>query len=151
MLPVPMCPEDPDLVVRRWAHHPRSVPAARAELRAHLGRWGTAAEVADTAALVLTELLTNAVQHAGEPRGRQIETRFRRGAAGVRIEVHDANDGKPEPREASAEDESGRGLAMVDALTAGRWGVSGREGVGKLVWAQCGPPDRAAPPPGGEG
>ncbi|CAG7650985.1 hypothetical protein SBRY_50496 [Actinacidiphila bryophytorum] len=33
------------------------------------------------------------------------------------------------------DEEAGRGLALVDALTGGRWGVSDRDGVGKLLWA----------------
>lgn len=51
--------------------------------------------------------------------------------------MHDANENRPELRQLSADAESGRGLALVDALTGGRWGVSGRAGVGKLVWAEC--------------
>lgn len=55
----------------------------------------------------------------------------------MRIEVHDSDRNRPERREPSADDDSGRGLALVDALTGGRWGVSGRAGIGKLVWAVC--------------
>ncbi|MFJ2632594.1 hypothetical protein ACIO6U_11655 [Streptomyces sp. NPDC087422] len=55
----------------------------------------------------------------------------------VRIEVHDAGSGKPERVRASASAESGRGLDLVDALTGGEWGVSDRDGVGKMVWAVC--------------
>lgn len=54
----------------------------------------------------------------------------------MRIEVHDADDTKPQLRTAD-DSESGRGLMLVDALTAGRWGVSARVGVGKVVWAVC--------------
>ena len=53
----------------------------------------------------------------------------------MRIEVHDAGVAMPGCQEASADEESGRGLAIVDALTGGRWGVGDREGIGKLVWA----------------
>jgi hypothetical protein len=56
---------------------------------------------------------------------------------GVRIEVHDASERKPELQRASADEQSGRGLALVDALTDGQWGVSARQGPGKLVWAVC--------------
>jgi anti-sigma regulatory factor (Ser/Thr protein kinase) len=95
------------------------------------------AHLAETAQLIVSELVTNSVNHAREPRGRLIATRFERVESGVRIEVHDAGDQKPERREALSEEESGRGLALVDALTDGRWGVSERLGVGKLVWAVC--------------
>jgi two-component sensor histidine kinase len=83
------------------------------------------------------ELVTNSVRHAREPRGHVIRTRFERLGRGVRIEVHDADDAKPEQRDASGDEESGRGLALVEAVTGGRWGVSDREGIGKLVWALC--------------
>jgi hypothetical protein len=38
-------------------------------------------------------------------------------------------------KQAEDNEESGRGLALVDALTGARWGVSERDGIGKLVWA----------------
>jgi anti-sigma regulatory factor (Ser/Thr protein kinase) len=110
---------------------------ARDDLLLHLVKWGMSAEVADGAVLVLSELFTNAVRHAREPRGRHIETRFARRDGGVRIEVHDANDGRPRMREAPGLEESGRGLLLVERLTGGCWGVSERQGVGKMVWAEC--------------
>ncbi|MDJ0340490.1 ATP-binding protein [Streptomyces sp. H10-C2] len=88
----------------------------------------------DVLSQVACELMTNAVVHGQVP-GRRVETRIIRLEGGVRIEVHDAN-GKPsEMRQASEDDERGRGLALVQELTCGRWGVDAREGVGKLVWA----------------
>lgn len=93
--------------------------------------------LADSAELIVSELVTNAVRHAREPHGRLIGTRFERLGDGVRIEVHDANDRKPERHEVPAEAESGRGLVLVDSLTGGRWGVGNREGVGKMLWAVC--------------
>ncbi|MBD0739591.1 hypothetical protein BGM09_09055 [Streptomyces sp. CBMA29] len=93
-------------------------------------------ELGDAAALVLSELLTNAMQHGRVP-GRKIGTRFLRLAdGGLRIEVHDARSEAPSPREATAWDEHGRGLALVEALTEGCWGTATREGPGKLVWAE---------------
>ncbi|HEY5834572.1 ATP-binding protein [Streptomyces sp.] len=124
------------VVVKRWERDPRCVPQARHELRRELDSWGLN-RVADSAELVLCEVLTNAVRHARAPRDRLIETRFERLRGGVRIEVHDANETKPVRREAPADADSGRGLALIDALTGGRWGVSDREGAGKLVWAVC--------------
>jgi hypothetical protein len=44
-----------------------------------------------------------------------------------------------------ADAESGRGLALVDALTGGQWGVAGRVGVGKMVWAVCADDGTGAP------
>ncbi|MFI0895442.1 ATP-binding protein [Streptomyces sp. NPDC020983] len=109
---------------------------ARRLLVRSLAGWGLA-HLSAAAELVVSELVTNSVRHAREPRGHVIRTRFERLGRGVRIEVHDANDAKPEQRDASGDEESGRGLALVDAVTGGRWGVSDREGIGKLVWALC--------------
>lgn len=137
MLPVPNTPGDPDVVARRWTHDPRNVQRARDDLWFHLLKWDMPVDVTDSAVLVLSELFTNSLRHAREPQGRHIETRFERRRGGVRIEVHDAGDAKPHRREASADEEDGRGLALVDVLTCGRWGVSDRDGVGKMVWAEC--------------
>lgn len=93
--------------------------------------------LADDAGLVVSELVTNSVRHARAPRGHVILTRFACLGGAVRIEVHDANAGEPEMRSASPTEESGRGLALVDLVTAGRWGVSERKGPGKMVWAEC--------------
>lgn len=129
------------VVVRRWPRQARCVGQARRELRRELAAWGLK-ELADTAELVLSELFGNAVRHALGPVDRQVETRYEPLAdGGVRIEVHDASGVHPERQDASADAESGRGLALVDALTGGQWGVGYREGVGKMVWAECGVAD----------
>lgn len=131
------------LVVRRWRPVGESVGVARRLLRSYLEAWGMAA-VADTGVLVLSELLTNAVQYGSGPPDRLVETRFERLPDGrLRIEVHDASGVRPQRRDVSLDAESGRGLALVDVLTGGCWGVSDRTGVGKLTWAVCA--DAAAP------
>ncbi|MER8045277.1 ATP-binding protein [Streptomyces sp. NPDC094032] len=120
-------------VVVRWAQGPRSVPMARRCLLGTLDDWGLGA-VADSAALVLSGLLANAVRH-GRVRCRQIETRFALLPDAVRIEVHDASEERPMmglPEEGA---EGGWGRPLVDVL-AERWGVSDRQGPGNLVWAQ---------------
>lgn len=122
------------VLVRRWTRAARCVGPVRRELRRLLGEWELA-ELADSAEIVVSELFTNAVRHVKAPRDRLVETRYERLAGGVRIEVHDADaPWKPVP-ESSLEQESGRGLALVDSITGGCWGVSERDGVGKLVWA----------------
>ncbi|WP_225844760.1 ATP-binding protein [Streptomyces sp. HPF1205] len=133
-------------IVSRWPTAGRTVARARRELVDALTAWGLP-ELRDAAELVLSELVTNAVRHARSPRGRLIETRVRRLPDGrVRIEVHDANTDLPVPRASSDTDEGGRGLQLVDALTAHQWGVSGRTGVGKAVWAiVAGPGDGQRP------
>ncbi|MBM9507927.1 ATP-binding protein [Actinacidiphila acididurans] len=146
MLPVPKAPTGPHIVARRWTQHPDNVRRARDELRLHLLKWRVPVDVSDSAVLVLSELLTNSLRHAVDPEGHHIETRFERRRNGVRIEVHDASEGNPQLREASPEEDSGRGLTLVHVLTGGQWGVSSREGIGKLVWAECLPEnDERAP------
>lgn len=121
-------------VVRRLARHPRSAGLARAELRTVLAGWGLAA-LEDAALVAVSELVANAVRHAHASPGRQIATGYRReGEDGVRIEVHDAGEGRPRMQAVDADAEHGRGLALVAAV-ADRWGVSERAGAGKAVWA----------------
>jgi len=120
-------PTDWPTLVKTWSHRPANVPRARHELRRELAEWGLPA-LADTAELVLAELLTNAIRHARSPAGRRIETRYRMTSDGLRIEVHDANLTLPAmpPEVASEAAESGRGLALVAALTGGRCGADER-------------------------
>jgi serine/threonine-protein kinase RsbW len=40
------------------------------------------------------------------------------------IEVYDQAAGQPVLKNVGADDESGRGLAMIDRITGGRWGVA---------------------------
>ncbi|WP_433893350.1 ATP-binding protein [Streptomyces sp. CA-111067] len=120
----------------RWPQNPLSVPLARQELRAALAEWGRS-ELADAAELVLSELLTNSLQHAAGC-GWDIETRLELDGAGVRLEVHDASEVRPRVRAAGDEDDGGRGLGLVDAITGGRWGVLTDLRPGKSVWALVG-------------
>jgi two-component sensor histidine kinase len=119
------------------------VHQARADLLAVLTGWGLAG-VVDDATLVLGELMTNALRH-GRVGDRRIGTTFSRTphGDGVVLEVHDAHDGVPVLKDADELAEHGRGLAIVDALTSGHWGVADREGPGKVVWAVC----TGTPPP----
>jgi anti-sigma regulatory factor (Ser/Thr protein kinase) len=120
--------------IRRWLYDLRCVGTARRDLRRVLAAWDLD-DLIDRSELVLSELLSNALQHADVPPDSEVETRYERMPKGVRIEVHDADDTKPCVQPLSSEAESGRGLALVHALTRGEWGVGPREGVGKRVWA----------------
>jgi serine/threonine-protein kinase RsbW len=130
---LPTTTEPPSPVVKRWPCTSRAVGRARRDLAGVLCGWGLAG-LTEAAALVLSELMTNSVRHGRVP-GREIETRYERTPGGVRLEVHDASPDLPSPREPAADDESGRGLLLVDALTHGHWGAGERTGVGKVVWA----------------
>jgi anti-sigma regulatory factor (Ser/Thr protein kinase) len=96
-----------------------------------LHRWGLT-DLTDDSALVLSELLTNAVEHARGPDGT-VGTRFSRLA--VRIEVLDADTRRLPRMGAGEEGVRGRGLHLVDACTARRWGVV-LGAHGKAVWGE---------------
>jgi anti-sigma regulatory factor (Ser/Thr protein kinase) len=86
----------------------------------------------------VAELAANAVRH-GHARGHdrfQLVLTHDAAARTVRIEVSDANPRHPptDPPRPSPEDESGRGLLLVDVLAA-RWGTSRRVPLGKTIWA----------------
>jgi anti-sigma regulatory factor (Ser/Thr protein kinase) len=90
------------------------------------------------AVLLVSELVTNAVRHAGSPLTVAVSI----GRAAVRVEVRDRSPRLPALREQhKAEDEWGRGLVLVDAL-ANRWGAE-RLPSGKRVWFEL---DLASPP-----
>ena len=105
------------------------VPRSRAFARRAMG--GHLAAVADDAALVLTELVTNALLHGGPP----VRLRLRELPAGVRLEVADRGADLPVAARRSSVAMTGRGLALVDALTRS-WGVDEDERGGKVVWAE---------------
>lgn len=104
-------------------------------LREQLDGWGVGGGVADTAVLLLSELVTNAVRHARVPQGREIGALFALRDDVLRVEVADASNVAPTPRTPDKDDAGGRGLLLVSTM-ADDWGVSPREGVGKVVWAE---------------
>ncbi|WP_234328116.1 ATP-binding protein [Streptomyces sp. NRRL S-37] len=125
----------------------RSVPRARALLHAVLGGWGVGQETLDSAELVLSELVTNALR-VPVPGDRQVGVRVSRSVADgmLRIEVSDAGSGRPEVREPGEDETGGRGLLLVAAL-AHRWGHEVRPGgIGKTVFAELKAPDIVAGP-----
>jgi anti-sigma regulatory factor (Ser/Thr protein kinase) len=110
------------------------VSRARTLLREQATSWKLPEEVTETAVLLLSELMTNAYRHAKVPPGREIWARCALNDDCVRVWVTDANDTLPAPRNASPDDESGRGLALIATL-ADNWGAIPREtGIGKAVW-----------------
>jgi DNA-binding NarL/FixJ family response regulator len=111
-----------------------SVSAARRFVTQKLGEWELDLLV-DDALLVTSELTTNAITHAES--GCHI--RLSVTATSLRIDVIDTGAGTPEPRPASATEEHGRGLHLVDALTTA-WGLEVVPGEGKLVWAELARP-----------
>lgn len=90
-------------------------------------------ELCDLAALLTSEVVTNAVVHGS---GR-VEVRPTLREHGLRVEVGDANPTPPARLQAGVGEEHGRGVALVDSL-AGSWGVRPGAGGGKVVWFEVG-------------
>ncbi|MFE0579525.1 ATP-binding protein [Streptomyces sp. NPDC058874] len=110
---------------------PQAAPALRHAVRAHLGPDGH-----PDAELCVTELLANVVRHLGE--GTPVTLRISGRATRTRVELTDPAPGvRPVRREAAGDEESGRGLALLDALAA-RWGVTQGHGT-KTVWCELDP------------
>lgn len=114
---------------------PRSVATARHLTRRLTDRWGLPQSTRDTAELVVSELVTNAVLHTPSERvACRVEYRGDR----LRVEVTDEGRGLRghTPRPAGPDAECGRGLLLLDALSV-RWGaLSAEEAEGCTVWAE---------------
>ena len=110
----------------------RSPGLARRVARDALTTWQLT-DLTDTAVLLISELVTNAVLHA-RTGGSGLALHLEFHGTVLRIEVHDADLRAPEPRVPSTLDESGFGFVIVDAL-ADKWGVLETR-AGKAVWAE---------------
>jgi anti-sigma regulatory factor (Ser/Thr protein kinase) len=83
-------------------------------------------EVLDNVRLLVSELVTNSIRHAGLPRGTPIRLRVEMLQDRVRVEVTDPGPGfEPRPVTPSIYQTGGWGLYLVDQLSD-RWGVNRR-------------------------
>ncbi len=115
------------------AAHPGSVAQARRLTYARLSGWSVCADTCDNAALVISELVTNAIVHTASGR---VVCELHDHDDMVRIAVHDEGcaPGEPRPSPQRPDEEHGRGLLLVDALCRA-WGAQ-EHGPGLLVWAE---------------
>ena len=126
---------------------PTATPCARLHARNIACEWGLH-ELADTIELVVSELVTNAVKASTDQDQRPhytdehglacIHVRMPTDRRAALVEVQDENVTLPAPSQPGLDDESGRGLMLVEVL-AERWGwalASTRRG--KIVWALIG-------------
>ncbi|HEV3069371.1 MAG TPA: hypothetical protein VGY50_16070 [Streptosporangiaceae bacterium] len=124
---------------------PTAAPCARLHTTLMLWEWHLGALVR-TAALIVSELVSNAVQASEGLTGSRFAGQWSPGTPPVRvwlsadehrlvIQVWDGSDHPPVPQPVEPEADSGRGLLLVGALSA-EWGCyTPEKSSGKVVWA----------------
>ncbi|MEV6793685.1 SpoIIE family protein phosphatase [Streptomyces sp. NPDC051320] len=110
---------------------PERVSTARRQLRELLHDWADP-EQADSAALMVSEMMTNVLVHTDGDAVLTAEVSGEPGVRRLRVEVADASDELPHKRRPGELASSGRGLMLMEVL-ADRWGVDPR-GSGKSTW-----------------
>ena len=139
----------PDYAGMRWAcfpgigmpapgGHGSRVGLARDFTASTLRQWGVA-ERCDDIAIVVSELVTNALQHAlpasgSSAAGWPIQLGLIHPGHRIMCAVTDASTEVPVPREPDFYDETGRGLQVIAALSD-RWGCTASGDKGKVIWA----------------
>jgi anti-sigma regulatory factor (Ser/Thr protein kinase) len=102
---------------------------ARGFVRDVCARWDVL-DLLDDAVLVASELVENAVRHAGSAPSLRLELRPTQFA----IAVHDDDPTPPKPRPLTCDQPGGRGMPLVEAVCKA-WGASPSTRGGKVVWA----------------
>ena len=128
---------------------PSAVSCARGHVRAVCLEWGLP-DMADTAALLASELVTNAVRASERLRIRAdlaivpvVGLWLVSDKSSLVIHVWDGNDEMPVRRNAAIDEEGGRGLMLVESLSSD-WGAY-RKAIGKVVWVKIDPLDDSQP------
>ncbi|MFJ4504257.1 ATP-binding protein [Streptomyces sp. NPDC088864] len=129
------------------ADTPHAVALARLHTADVLAGWGVAADVVDTARLLVSELATNAVRHSEEGEEpvsaspsrsgvRTFELMVEAVPGAVRLSVWDRDATPPELKEVGVDATGGRGIFIVAALSRA-WGYyPALSTTGKVVWAE---------------
>ena len=121
-----------DAILLSLPARPSSATRARSEITRRLSPRVTVGVLEDVR-LLLTELITNALRHAGVRADDEIGVRAQVSGETVRIEVHDpGRDGPVVMRKPGARG-GGYGLFLVESLTD-EWGVDRNDGT--TVWAE---------------
>ena len=116
---------------------PPSVTVSRHLVLELLRSWQVPHDRED-AALLVTELVANVVDHVGDSGPLTLELAVSQDW--LRIAVIDSSPVRPVVREASPDRARGRGMQLIEAI-ADRWGVEDHRG-GKRVWFELRPPQR---------
>jgi anti-sigma regulatory factor (Ser/Thr protein kinase) len=112
---------------RSFSGDPRSAAAARRFALDALE--GAAPDAMQAIELMVSELATNCIRHAG----REFDLSIAHTPDEIRVEVTDRAEGVPMKRSPGLEDPTGRGLQIVELLSED-WGVDLAPGGGKTVW-----------------
>ena len=122
---------------------PTAPSCARGHVQAVAHEWGLS-ELADTAELVTSELVTNAVQASDRLRARAVppivpvvKLWLVSDRISIVIHVWDGSEEMPVRQDGAPDQESGRGLMLIGNL-AKDWGMY-RKAAGKVVWALISP------------
>jgi anti-sigma regulatory factor (Ser/Thr protein kinase) len=118
---------------------PTAVPCARLHVRSIAREWGLA-DQADVSELVVSELVTNAVQASDRLKARAdlaivpvVRISVSSDGESLMLRVWDASPDMPVRKDPSLDQDGGRGLMLVDSL-AKEWGTY-YKADGKVVWA----------------
>ncbi|GAA0365253.1 ATP-binding protein [Actinoallomurus spadix] len=124
---------------------PTAAGRARAYTRSALHDWRLDVLI-DTAELLVSELVTNAMKATGavtcpvragrRDKEQPIYLCLSAFTESLLIEVWDTSDDPPLRRTASDDDENGRGLLLVQTLSK-NWGYESLHSGGKIVWCEC--------------
>lgn len=108
---------------------PSEIPEVRRRVGTLLAEWGVDGDAAQPTLLVITELLTNAIEHASAP----IHLTLKWGHTFVQVEVHDNAAGAPRAHAHDPAVARGHGLQIVEGLALRRGWTP--EQHGKTIWA----------------
>lgn len=115
-------------IVRRLPALPSSAPVARWFLTDILTSWRLATDITETAALLVTELVSNASRQSDA----FLDVRVSCTPTALRVGVYDESHRLPHSSDPGVDETSGRGLQLVEMLSS-QWGVDTEE-RGKVVW-----------------
>lgn len=127
----------PEKTIVHLPGDPASAGGARRFVSDALKAWGRT-DLEEVATLLVSELVANVVLHAGT----ELDLRLRRAGTRVRVEVHDRSRRLPDRKYYSSTSATGRGMVLVDELSAA-WGAE-PTAEGKSVWFELDAPPSGA-------